>query len=74
MSEKDLSFVFVCTNISSGCGISKSAGHKTQEFWSKINIIKGDHCMSIRQKLDDKILGQKTPSKLELIFLTKNGP
>ena len=31
MSKKDLSFVFVCTNVSSGCGISNRVGPKKQK-------------------------------------------
>ena len=56
-------------------------GPKKQEFWPKINILKGNHCIlriwgaPVCQKLD-MILGNKVIQKLELekkMFFTKNG-
>ena len=41
-----------------GCGILKMVGHKKQDFWSKVNIIKEKNCIlrirgaPVRQKLD----------------------
>ena len=40
-----------------GCGILKRVGPKKQDFWPKINILKGNHCIlriqgaPVRQKL-----------------------
>ena len=55
-------------------------GPKKQDFWPKISILKGNHCIlriqgaPVRQKLgmilEDKVV-QK--SKLEKKFFTKNG-
>jgi hypothetical protein len=28
-----------------GCGILKMVGPKKQDFWPKINILKGNHCI-----------------------------
>ena len=63
-----------------GCGILKMVGHKKQDFWPKINILKGNHCIlrirgaPFRQKLG-MILENKVVQKLELekMFFTKNG-
>ena len=55
-------------------------GTKKQEFWPKINILKGNHCIlriqgaPVRQKLD-MILENKVVQKLKLekyVFFTKN--
>ena len=55
-------------------------GHKKQDFWPKMNILKGNHCIlriqgaPVRQKLG-MILENKVVQKLELekkVFL-KNG-
>ena len=46
-------------------------GHKKQDFWPKINIVKGNHCIlrtrgaPVRQKLD-MILENKVVQKLML--------
>ena len=53
---------------------------KEQDFWQKINIFKGNHCIlkirgaPVRQKLG-MILDNKVVQKLKLekIFFTKNG-
>ena len=64
-----------------GCGILKVVGPKKQDFWSKINILRGNHCsLRIRgapvlQKLG-MILENKVIQKLKLeknVFLQKNG-
>ena len=55
-------------------------GPKKQNFWPKINILKGNHCIlkilgaPVRQKLG-MILDNKFVQKLnlELFFFTKNG-
>ena len=55
-------------------------GPKKQDFWPKINILKGNHCIlriqgaPVRQKLG-MILGNKMVRKLKLekMFFTKNG-
>ena len=52
-----------------GCGILKMVGPKKQDFWQKINILKGNHCIlrihvaPIRQKLG-MILENKVVQKL----------
>ena len=62
-----------------GCGILKMVGPKKQDFCSKINILKGNHCIlrirgaPVRQKLD-MILENKMVQKLKLeknVFLQK---
>ena len=50
---------------------------KKQDFWPKINILKGNHCIlriPVRQKLD-MILENKVVQKLKLekMFFTKTG-
>ena len=59
----------------------KDGGSKKQDFWPKINILKGNHCIlriwgaPVRQKLDI-ILENKVVQKLKLeknIFFSKNG-
>ena len=41
-----------------GCGILKMVGPKKQNFWQKINILKGNHCIlrirgaPVRQKIE----------------------
>ena len=63
-----------------GCGILKMEGPKKQDFWPKINILKGNHCIlriwgvPVRQILD-MILENKVVQKLKLkkMFFTKNG-
>ena len=61
--------------------ILKMVGPKKQEFWPKINILKGNQCIlriqgaPVRQKLG-MILENKVVQKLELekkCFFTKNG-
>ena len=56
-------------------------GPKKQDFWPKINILKGNHCIlriwgaPVRQKLG-MILENKVVQKLKLekkCFFTKNG-
>ena len=56
-------------------------GPKKQDFWPKINILKGKHCIlrirgvPVRQKLG-MILENKVVQKLlklEIFFFTKNG-
>ena len=55
-------------------------GPKMQDFWPKINKLKGNHCIlrirgaSVRQKLG-MILENKVVQKLKLekMFFTKNG-
>ena len=56
-------------------------GPKKQDFWSKINILKGNHCIlrtrgaPVHQKLG-MILENKVVQKLEseiFFFFTKNG-
>ena len=56
-------------------------GPKKQDFWPKINILKGNHCIlriggaPVRQKLG-MILENKVVQKLKLekmFFFTKNG-
>ena len=56
-------------------------GPKKQDFWPKINILKGNHCIlrirgaPVRQKLG-MILENKEVKKLNLeknVFFTKNG-
>ena len=55
-------------------------GPKKQDFWPKINILKGSHCIlrirgaPVRQKLG-MILENKVVQKLKLkkMFFTKNG-
>ena len=55
-------------------------GPKKQDFWPKINILKGNHCIlriqgaPVGQKFG-MILGNKVVQKLELekMFFTKNG-
>ena len=56
-------------------------GPKKQDFWPKINILKGNHCIlrirgaQVRQKLG-MILENKVVQKLKLEkkkFFTKNG-
>ena len=57
-------------------------GHKKQDFWPKINILKGNHCIlrirgaPVRQKLD-MILENKAVQKLKLekkVFYKKWSP
>ena len=54
-----------------GCGISKMVGPKKQDFWTKINILKGNRCILrirgalVRQKLG-MILEKKVVPKLKL--------
>ena len=54
-----------------GCGILKMVGPKKQEFWPKINILKGNHCIlriwgaPVGQKLG-MILENKVVQKLKL--------
>ena len=54
-----------------GCGILKMVGPKKQDFWPKINILKGNHCIlrirgaPVRQKLG-MILENKVVQKLKL--------
>ena len=54
-----------------GFGISKMVGPKKQEFWPKINILKGNQCIlkiqgaPVCQKLD-MILDNKVVQKLKL--------
>ena len=64
-----------------GCGILRMVGPKKQDFWPKINIFKGNHCIlriqgaPVRQKLG-MILENKVVQKLKLeknVFFTKNG-
>ena len=44
-----------------GCGILKMVGPKKQDFWPKINILKGNHCIlriqgaPVRQKLETSL-------------------
>ena len=56
-------------------------GPKKQDFWPKINILEGNHCIlriwgaAVRQKLG-MILENKVVQKLKLeknVFFTKNG-
>ena len=56
-------------------------GLKKQDFWPKINALKGNHCISrireapVRQKLG-MILENKVVQKLQLeknVFFTENG-
>ena len=56
-------------------------GPKKQDFWPKIHILKGNHCIlripgaPVHQKLG-KILENKVVQKLKLekkVFFTKNG-
>ena len=56
-------------------------GPKEQDFWQKINILKGNHCIlrirgaPVRQQLG-MILENKVLQKLKLkkkVFFTKNG-
>ena len=63
-----------------GCGILKTVGPKKQDFWPKIDILKGNRCIlriqgaPVRQKLG-MILENKVVQKLELekkVF-SKNG-
>ena len=70
----------LCINIS--CGILKMVGPKKQDFWPKINIIKGNHCIlrirraPVRQKLG-MILENKVVQKLKLeknVFYKKWSP
>ena len=57
--------------ISVFCGILKMVGPKKQDFWPKINILKGNHCIlmiggaPVRQKLG-MILENKVVQKLKL--------
>ena len=62
-----------------GCGILKMVGPKKQDFWPKINILKGNHCIlrlrgaPVHQKLG-MILENKVVQKLKLekkMFFTK---
>ena len=62
-----------------GCGILKTVGPKKQDFWPKINIPKGNHCIlrkrraPIHQKLG-MILENKVVQKLKfekMFFLQK---
>ena len=63
-----------------GCGILKMVCPKKQDFWPKINMLKGNHCMRIRgapvcQELG-MILENKMVQKLKIekkVFFTKNG-
>ena len=54
-----------------GCGILKMVGPKKQEFWPKINLLKGNDCIlrirgaPVRQKLG-MILENKVVQKLKL--------
>jgi hypothetical protein len=55
-------------------------GPKKQDFWPKINILKGNHCIliirgaQVHQKLGI-ILENKVVQKLKLkILITENGP
>ena len=58
-----------------GCGILKMVGPKKQDFWPKINIHKGNHCIlrirgaPVHHKLS-MILENKVLHKLKL---SKNG-
>ena len=63
-----------------GCGNLKMVGPKKQDFWPKINILKGNHCIlrirgaPVRQKLG-MILENKVVEQLKLeknVFFTKN--
>ena len=55
-------------------------GPKKQDFWPKVNMLKGNHCIlrirgaPVRQKLG-MILENKVVQKLKLekMFFTKNG-
>ena len=64
-----------------GCGILKMVGPKKQEFWPKIKILKGNHCIlrirgaPVCQKLGINY-GYKVVQKLKSeknVFFTKNG-
>ena len=63
-----------------GCEILKMVGPKKEDFWPKINILKGNHCtlrirgVPVHQKLG-MILENKVVQKLKLekMFFTKNG-
>ena len=63
-----------------GCGILKIVGPKEQDFWPKIDILKGNHCIlrirgaPVCQKLG-MILENKVVQKLKLEknVVTKNG-
>ena len=63
-----------------GCGILKIVDPKKQDFWPKINLLKGNHCIlrirgaPVRQKLV-MILENKVVQKLnkKKMFFTKNG-
>ena len=60
------------------CGILKMVGPKKQDFWSKINVLKGNHyilrirgapiCQKLGMILENKMV-QKV--KLEKMFFTK---
>ena len=66
-----------------GCGILKVVGPKKQDFWSKINIIRGNHCnlrilgAPVRQKLgmisENKVV-QKLKLEKKMIFYKKWSP
>ena len=47
-----------------GCGILKMVGPKKQDFWSKINILKGNHCIL-------RIRGAPVHQKLGMILENK---
>ena len=61
-----------------GCGILKMVGPRKRDLWTKINILKGNHCIlkirraPLRQTLD-MILENKAVQKLKLekLFFTK---
>ena len=64
-----------------GCKISKMVGPKKQDFWPKINILQGNHCIlwirrtPVRQKVG-MILKNKMVQKLKFekkSFFTNNG-
>ena len=49
-----------------GCGILKVVGPKKQDFWPKINILKGNHCIF-------RIWGAPVHQKLVLVLDNKVG-
>ena len=53
-------------------GILKMVGPKKQDFWPKINVLKGNHCIL---KIRGAPVHQKLGSEIEVrkIFFTKNG-
>jgi hypothetical protein len=51
----------------------KMVGPKKQDFWPKINSLKGNHCILYHQKLG-MILENKVVQNLKLeFFFSKNG-